>query len=220
MQCQRGLTLIETLVSLAIMAVLAVMGWRALDGMHQTQTYTAEHSNRWQAWQAALMQWGADLDAIHTSAAPMVLHFDGQVLRMVRRAPLLGPTDLPGLAVVAWTLQVDPRRPQVQRLTRWSSPALRNVNELRQAWQLAQQWARTPTEATRGGQVWLGAASRWQVFFHRGGSWSNPQSSADPDGYAVPDGVRLVISPAAQDTLAGPLTKDWVRPHFIGSRSE
>ncbi len=220
MHSQRGLTLIETLVSLAIMAVLAVMGWRALDGMNRTQTYTAEHSNRWLEWQAAMAQWSADLDAIQTTTAPMVLNFDGQVLRLVRRAPQRSPTDPLGLSVVAWTLQTDPARPAVQRLTRWSSPPLRTIDELGQAWALALQWARTPTEATRGGQTWLGAASRWQLFYHRGGNWSNPQSSADPTAEAVPDGVRLIIYPAAQDILAGPLTKDWVRAQFIGNRSE
>ena len=41
---QRGFTLIELLVALSIMAVMAVLSWRGLDGMTRTQAQVRQHS--------------------------------------------------------------------------------------------------------------------------------------------------------------------------------
>ena len=40
MQRQRGFTLVELLVALMVMALLAVLSWRGLDGMTRAQTQT------------------------------------------------------------------------------------------------------------------------------------------------------------------------------------
>ena len=63
----------------------------------------------------------------------------------------------------------------------------------------------------------------WQIFFHRGGAWSNPQSAADgnddPARSAVgqlPDGVRLLLTLPDGGNPSGQLVRDWVRPTLGG----
>ena len=60
----RGFTLIELLVAISVMALLAVLSWRSIDGMTRTQTLTQQRADQLLRLQAALGQWGADLDAI------------------------------------------------------------------------------------------------------------------------------------------------------------
>ena len=87
-----GFTLVEVLVALSIMAVIAVMTWRALDGMARTQQTTDAYTDGVLRLQAALGQWRADLDAMMvwpaTTApspnAPVSLLWDGRVLRITR----------------------------------------------------------------------------------------------------------------------------------------
>ena len=60
----RGFTLIELLVGISIMALMAVLGWRGLDGMARAQEPTRKRADELLRVQAALGQWGADLDAL------------------------------------------------------------------------------------------------------------------------------------------------------------
>ncbi|MDO9134805.1 type II secretion system protein J, partial [Hydrogenophaga sp.] len=41
----KGFTLIELLVAIAVMAMLALLSWRSIDGMSRTQTITQERSD-------------------------------------------------------------------------------------------------------------------------------------------------------------------------------
>jgi general secretion pathway protein J len=76
-------------------------------------------------------------------------------------------------------------------------------------------------------QVLLTPVTAWQLFYHRGGAWSNPQSaegSADPatapaqtpTAKALPDGVRLLLTLPAGGNPGGQLVRDWVRPSLGG----
>ena len=40
-----GFTLIELMVAISIMALIALMGWRALDGMQRANTQTQSHTD-------------------------------------------------------------------------------------------------------------------------------------------------------------------------------
>src|SRR3990167_4883664 len=60
----RGFTLIELLVALAVMGLLALLSWRSLDGMNRAQEITQQRADEVLRLQAALGQWGADLDAL------------------------------------------------------------------------------------------------------------------------------------------------------------
>ena len=86
---QRGFTLVEVLVGLALMAVLAVLSWRGLDTMVRTRDSTQARIDAVAAAQIGLSQWRADLNAMH--GVPGVLGgnslaWDGRVMRLLRRS--------------------------------------------------------------------------------------------------------------------------------------
>ena len=60
----RGFTLIELLVAISVMALIAILSWRGIDGMVRTQEATRQRADEMLVLQAALAQWGADLDAL------------------------------------------------------------------------------------------------------------------------------------------------------------
>ncbi len=213
----RGFTLIELLVAIAVMALIALLSWRGLDGMVRAQETTRQRADEMLVLQAALGQWGSDLDAIMPVAQTTPLDWDGQVLRLTRRS---SATPDEGALVVAWTRR---SAGSASPWLRWQSPPVRTRAEWQQAWQQAAQWARTPGDAERRYEVTLLPLQDWQIFYYRGGAWSNPLSSTgttpgDTSG-AVPEGVRLQITLPPGQALAGQLTRDWVNPVLGGGRS-
>ena len=59
-----GFTLIELLVAISIMALMAVLSWRGLDGMTRTQALTSQRADEVLTLQAGLAQWKLDLDML------------------------------------------------------------------------------------------------------------------------------------------------------------
>lgn len=242
----RGFTLVEMLVAIAVMAVVALLGWRAIDGMQRGRDINRDHAAGLQRLQAATGQWTADLDAVIDTGEIRPIEFDGQVLRLTRNDPLQSRLDSEGLRVVAWA-----RRDSANgsRWMRWQSGPLRSREALARAWQAGGDWG-------RGGQASEGVVdllplTDWQIYFHRGGSWTNPQSSignepaasepaaaetvvndaapmvsdeappaARSSGSAgpVPDGVRLVLDLGPGLPQGGRLRIDWVRPTLEAGR--
>ena len=214
----RGFTLVELLVAIAVMAVLSLMSWRAIDGMSRTQAYTRDRADAQAELQGALGQWVADLDAVLPQDAVSAIDFDGRVLRLVRRDPLDTAMSSQGLRVVAWT-----RHSNSGQWARWQSPPLRERAELLAAWQQASQWAQAARPETQVGEVRLMPVVSWEVFYYRGDAWTNPLSSAgSAAGVAtpsLPDGVRLVLQLPTGAALSGRLQRDWARPMVIRRRS-
>jgi general secretion pathway protein J len=152
-----------------------------------------------------LTQWEQDLRAVHDTETVPAINFDGQTLRLTLRAD-------GGVALVAWSV----RGGQWQR---WAGPAYVRVRELQEAWLRSQQ-----LQGTEPGHVSLSdSASQWQIYFNRGGQWSNAQSTGDvvqapltpASGAAavvareaLPDAVRLLItlggSTLTRDIALGP----------------
>ena len=103
---QKGFTLIELLVAITLMAVMAGLGWRGLDGLMRSRDINQTRVDQTAIMQTVLAQWRSDLD--HMTSVPSIsdagLAWDGQTLRVTRRAstPLLDGSDA-GLWVVAWT---------------------------------------------------------------------------------------------------------------------
>ena len=214
----RGFTLIELLVAISVMALIALLSWRGLDGMVRAQESTRQRADEMLVLQAALGQWGTDLDALVSIANTTPLDWDGQVLRLTRRSSAV-PDE--GTLVVAWTRRNNNQG--VGQWLRWQSPPVRTRADWRQAWEQAAQWARTPGDAERRYEVTLLPLDNWQIFYYRGGAWSNPQSSTGtPTGdstSAIPDGIRLQITLPPGQALTGQLTRDWVNPVLGGGRS-
>ena len=220
----RGFTLIELLVAISIMAVMTLAAWRGLDGMQSATTRTRAHADAVLALETGLAQWGADLDAMvapgSQPGAPVPMDWDGRVLRVTRRNAAQ-PGD--GVLVVAWTRG---ERNGTAQWLRWQSAPLRLQQDWQTAWELALQWAQGPSDSAKQQEVAIAALDQWQLYYYRGGAWSNPLSSSGtagpnpaqplPSG-GLPDGVRLVIGVAAPHPLAGTITRDWAQPLLTGS---
>ncbi len=217
--CGKGFTLIELLVAISLLALMTLLGWRALDGVSQARIRLQQQSDDVLALQATLAQWAVDLDAIIEQPGMPALDWDGRTLRMLRRDPAQV-----GVVVVAWA-----RRSEDGQLMRWQSPPLLQRKELDQAWQWAQMWVQTPSEADRLRQVSTVALEQWQIYYYRGDGWSNPLSSAGaaiggaaapaPTGNPIlPEGVRLVLTLAPGQAISGVLTRDWVRGQIGGGK--
>lgn len=219
-QAARGFTLVELLVAMAIMGLMALLSWRGLDGMVRAQEQTRQRGDQLLVLQAALTQWGADLDALLPLPHTTPLDWDGQVLRITRRSSAIPDK---GALVVAWARRnVD----GTSQWLRWQSPPLRTRSAWQQAWQQAAQWARNPGDAERRAEVALLPLADWQVFYFRGDAWSNPMSSSgtppgdlDAVGALIPDGVRLQLDLPPGPGMAGQITRDWVSPLKGGGKT-
>ena len=216
-----GFTLIEVLVAISVMALMSLMAWRGLDGMLRTQTGLQQRGDDIRTLQAGLAQWQTDLDQLSELSGTPSWNWDGKVLRLTRRANTPGEA----VQVVAWTWRNNPARPGGGDWQRWQSPPLTQRTEWLNAWAQAEQWSQSPSQENLSGQVQIHALAGWQLFVHRGGSWTNPLSSDvvnasgnnSPTTGNTPDGVRLVLSLPQGPAGAGTLTMDWIRPTPSGA---
>ncbi len=215
-----GFTLIELLVAISVMALLAVMSWRGLDGMARSQAQTSQRADEVLNLQAGLGQWKVDLDSLTQTPQISSMDWDGRVLRLTRRAT----SESDGLMVVAWA-----RREETGgQWLRWQSPVFRTVGGWNDAWTRAIVWSQTASAEDRVREVKVSPLNNWQLFYYRGNAWSNPLSSDGvgasggiggvPTGAptAIPDGIRLVLDLPPGQAINGRLTMDWVRPTLGG----
>ncbi len=191
---QRGFTLIELLVALALMALMAAMSWRGLDGMVGAQKRLSLHSDDVLTLQTALGQWGADLDALAQQPNTPNLDWDGRALRLLRRG---SQSASEGLYVVAWSQR---SVGATSYWLRWQSPTLNTRAELQAAWSQAARWGQNPSDDDRRLEVRIAPLAGWQIFFYRGGAWTNPLSSAD--GSSPSDGVASAPAGGASGPAA------------------
>jgi general secretion pathway protein J len=209
-----GFTLVEVLVALVIMAILATMAWQGLDGILRAREGSRASIDRTVRLATVLTQWEQDLQALYDTVVVPPMSFDGQTLRLTRRAE-------GGVMLVAWSVRGG-------LWQRWAGPVLLRTGDLQQSWLRSQQLL-----GTEPGYLTLSeGATAWQVYFNRGGQWSNAQSTGDlvspalpppipasgADGQpaapaaplreALPEGVRLVITLGGQtltrDIALGP----------------
>jgi general secretion pathway protein J len=211
----RGFTLIELLVAIAVMALMAILSWRGLDGMSRAQVQTQTRADEVLVLQAGLAQWKTDLDTMAESPQFSSLDWDGRVLRMTRRGSA-GAGD--GLRIVAWTR----RTGSGAYWLRWQSPSLTTLSEWQTYWSQAERWAQNAGDEDRKREASIIALDEWQLFYFRGGAWSNPLSSDGPSTTpqpAVPEGIRAVLTLSTGQAISGKLTLDWVRPTVGGGKS-
>jgi general secretion pathway protein J len=168
LQRSAGFTLIEVLVALLIMSVIAVLGWRGIDSMARSREVAQAASERSLRLGTIVAQFEADLQAVQDTPTVPGLAFDGASLRMSRR------TDA-GLQIVVWSL-----REGVWQ--RWASPSTTRVAGLQESWLASQQLQGQEAQQIR----LLEGATGWQIYFYRGGAWTNAQSSGDLAAAATP----------------------------------
>lgn len=219
-----GFTLVEVLVALVLMALLAGMAWRGLDGMLRAGEQTQQSIERSATLQTALMQWEQDLEQIQDSGKIVpALAFDGRFLRLTRRHPQ-------GLQVVAWYLEDG-------QWCRWASAPVTGLADLRRAWERSQQ---PVTLAAERLSVQSGVQDL-QLYYFWDNAWANAQSTggeapvekeasppapapsspsgeasgpvpgaptaADDRGQPLPKGIRLQLQFGPGSGLNGTLTR-------------
>ncbi|MEY4756872.1 MAG: hypothetical protein RJA34_1770 [Pseudomonadota bacterium] len=224
----KGFTLIELLVAIGVMAVMAGLGWRGIDGMLRVQERLEQRSNAVLSLQTGLAQWTTDLDAMQQLPGHPGLDWDGRGLRLTRRAAQTTGAD-GSLQVVAWARRNDINSGNTGIWLRWQSAPVRTRGELANAWDRAALWAQNPSEDDKKREVSVMSLAQWQIFFYRGGAWSNPLSSdgsvptSTPGAPAqtppLPDGVRLVLTLPPGEAITGTLTRDWVQASVSASKS-
>ena len=215
-----GFTLIELLVALSVMALLAVLSWRSIDGMSRAQAAVSARADAALTLQASVGQFKFDLDAITQTPGVNSLDWDGRVLRLTR----LAAVQADGLQVIAWTRRSD----NGGQWLRWQSPPLLGTDAWTQAWEQASAWAQNASLESQKRETYVLPLADWQIFYFRNNAWSNPLSS---DGaaasaisvgatrqVAVPDGIRLILNLPPGQAFAGNLTIDWVRPTLTAEK--
>jgi len=152
--------LVEVLVALLIMAGLAALAWRGLDTIVRARDGSGEVMDRTLRLNTIVTQWEQDLLAVQDTGAVPPISFDGQSLRLTRRAE-------GGITLVVWALRGDAWQ-------RWAAPVATRSNELGEHWLRSQQLL-----GNEAGQLTVAQAVDWQVFFYRGNAWTNAQSTGD-----------------------------------------
>ena len=228
----RGFTLIELLVAIGVMALMAGLTWRGLDGMTRAQDQVQARADKLLTLQAGLAQWTADLDAIQQLPGFDGVDWDGRALRLTRRS---SADQGSAVTVVAWARRdIDGTGYWI----RWQSPPVSTRAQLQTAWARAAQWGQNPGDAEKRLEVVLMPLQEWKVFYFRGNAWTNPLSSDNTTpppfsipgqipgsatgtgpALALPDGIRVSLTLPEGQPLTGVLTKDWIRPTAGGEKS-
>ena len=217
-----GFTLIELMVAISILAMIAVLSWRGLDGMMRAQQMTQARADQVLSVQAGLGQWRADLDALIQQPGIAPLDWDGRVLRMTRRS-LSAPGA--GMLVVGWAQRVVDGQTQ---WVRWQSPPLRTRSDLQSGLVRVSAWARNPSDEEKAREIAVLPVTEWQIFYFRGNAWTSALSSegstvaagnAVAADIAPPEGVRILLTLPPNHPLGGILTLDWNRPTLSGGKS-
>ena len=174
----RGFTLVEVLVALVVMALMALLAWRGLDGLITSRNIAQEHLDQSTRLQAVLSQWELDVRAVQDTTIVPPLGYDGATMRLTRQQPT-------GMQVVAWSVRNG-------GLYRWEGPIVQTVAALQDSYQRSQQALSQESTQLRT----LDGVAGWQMYYYRGNSWSNAQSSSGTTS-STSSSVVLTPSPAA-----------------------
>jgi general secretion pathway protein J len=210
---KKGFTLVEVLVALFIMAIMAGMAWRGIDGIARARTIGRERMEQILRVDTVLTQWEQDVAALYKTDVIDPIAFDGLTMRMTRSTE-------GGVQLVAWSVHNGD-------WTRWASPPVTKASDLSEYWMRSQQLLGNEPEQLHA----LHGVTGWQAYFCQGNNcWANAQSTGNantPDAGASapppvpgggapaksdtkpPTGVRIVLS-FSGSPLQGTLTRDLV----------
>jgi general secretion pathway protein J len=191
----RGFTLVELLVAISILAMVAVLGWRGLDGIVRARVALTEQMETTRGMQLAFAQMQSDLE-----------HVAGQEI-MDQRPYLLADQDRLTLVRVAST-ENEPTRLLVVAyrvvdgtLTRRESVGTRDLKQLDALWKSMTN----STDSTQPVALQSGV-NAMQVLYWQNNQWrSGPLLTQAQVGLAqAPTGVQVALAVRDQKV---PLTK-------------
>ncbi len=165
---QCGLTLVELLVAIGVLAFVAVLGWRGLDSITRARTSLNAELEQTRGLQLAFAQLQADcanaVDAtLLDGRSPLAVNVDR--ITIARR---IQPDAQPGmLQLVTWRLREG-------MLTREESPPTRDLTQLDQYWRFAAAGGARPVALRRGLRamnlrIWTDDGRGWR-------SWTQMQA--------------------------------------------
>jgi general secretion pathway protein J len=208
----RGFTLVEVLVALFIMAVMAGLAWRGIDGMARARDAGQQRMEQALRLDTVMTQWEQDWAALHDVGSDLSFGFDGAAVRLTRRA------DEGGVRLVVWQLRNG-------ELLRWAGRPVTRLSDLQEQWMRSLQFL-----GNEPGQLHaLKGVAALRLFCFRDNAWSNCQSTGDVTAVApppastssaparavqrqlLPSGIRLTLQ-FTGEPLAGSLTRDVVLP--------
>ena len=226
----RGFTLVEVLIALALMAVMGGLSWQGIDSLLRSRSAVQAEHARSTVLGTVLAQWRADLNAAITlpgMGKDSGIDWDGRVLRITRRSTEVNADGSDsGVWVVAWRWQTEGSQASGP-WRRWQSESLRDSASVQKAWAQAAVWGQNSSDSASR-QTDLLPLQGWQIYFYRDNAWGNALSSAGTSTNAVtgagagspsvPNAVRAVIQ-LAPDSGRGSITIDWVRPNWSVGRT-
>jgi general secretion pathway protein J len=128
---RQGFTLIELLVAISILAIVAVLGWRGLDGIIRSRTALTSQMEQTRGLQLAFAQMQSDCENLASSAmlhGRAYLQVEDNRITLVRM--MLAENQATQLQVVAY-------RVNDGVLTRRESSSTRDLQQLDSLWQAA-----------------------------------------------------------------------------------
>lgn len=193
----RGFTLIELLVAITILAFVAVLGWRGLDGIIRSRDALTTEMAYTRGLQLAFAQLQSDLSSLANSSylnrRPMIAAENDRIT-LVRMAMLENePTRL---LVVSYRVRED------GVLERRESNATRDLRELDTLWQAA--LSDTGTSASVALQSGVQAMT---MRYWADNQWLPASGTAPVSGTGMPTGLEVTLMVRGQEV---PLVKSYL----------
>jgi len=194
---QRGFTLIELLVAITILAFVAVLGWRGLDGIIRSRDALTTEMAYTRGLQLAFAQLQSDLSSLANSSylnrRPMIAAENNRIT-LVRMAMLENePTRL---LVVSYRVRED------GVLVRLESNATRDLRELDTLWQAA-----LSDTGTTASVVLQSGVQAMTMRYWADNQWLPASGTAPVSGTGVPTGLEVTLMVRGQEV---PLVKSYL----------
>ena len=176
-----GFTLIEMLIAISILAVVAVLGWRGLDSIVRARTALADNLEQTRSLQLAFAQLQNDCINAATSGvlqSRIPMQTAGHTLVLVRN--VIADTQPTRVQVVRYRLRNN-------QLTRWESPAVRDLGELDRWLQMANTDATTSQEVTLQSGVAAMQLRPWN------NGWLDGDAAIAPDNVVNTTGLEVSL---------------------------